>query len=285
MILSFFETIYDENVPLTHEMELGDFCDLLEDAIQIEATSKTDSCLFNMCEYWDSSSRLEKNIKSISGHILDFDNCQKSWKEVSESLENFYHIVYSSWGHLENGSGCFRIVIPYEEILFSPDEKGTGSLLEYYRNEHQVFRKMLVSKCGNVGLDESKKNAGAMFYMPSKRPCGFFHINEAPFLNNMKMAVSDRYLAVLKENENKSKHRAIKQPCLDVEKVIEKGLRIYANRGKGHHMFRSFGFYLRNHSVPLDLIENVLRQHAHEFGTSEKDRLRNIPDLIRSISR
>lgn len=119
--------------------------------------NKDDAPAFNAARFGDKQNsnggyRHDGNVVELSCLILDYEHC--SLPHIFQQWRGFRAFLYSTFSHSESDHR-FRIVLPLEKPI----------PIEHFPNLWKWAQKR-----AGIGLDASKKNPSAIYYLPSSPP-------------------------------------------------------------------------------------------------------------------
>jgi hypothetical protein len=112
------------------------------------------------------------NVVDVTGVVLDFDHVDLTPQQVQAVLP-FRMCIYSSHSHAPDNV-CFRVVIPTRTPMTADASKAIRMMCVRRFEEHGYEGSGYVGR--KHGIDTSKMHAASLFFMPCRRPGGFFEI-------------------------------------------------------------------------------------------------------------
>lgn len=293
--------------------------DLLRQAWATKIERKEDNLLMSGSTY--CANEHSETSKGLDAFLyaqmiqLDFDDSELEPKLLSELLGDIKHVAYNSFSHVNrSGSYRYRVVVPFAAPVTKELYKGIWDVLAN-RIADAGFSILGEGKPGQMksGIDRSKRTPVSWMYMPAqagKKGNSFWLENwDAPLLDPAKFIgriapeVPAYVTGPVVDNANEKLRKlrlamangghgvidvdelARKQRRKDaaIAKALEAWRKIPA--GGGNVGFLKFAASLRRAGCDDGEIRALLLGHYAESGSKARDRLKQIPSILKSLGR
>jgi hypothetical protein len=227
------------------------------------------------------------NIVAVRHLWMDFENGDLHPAEIAELFPNIRLAVFNTYNHT-NEAPRFRVVIPFDEPLSPAD---------YTVLYDNVIAKMVDAGYSvgqsdgsrRSGLDISKKPPTSLFYLPcqakdaSQSFFKYYTEDMREMLDPMKWIVNT---VVHFPTKTPTQKYQVPQSRTVNHAAAAEATRVWRQSrkhpGEGNARFFNYAVSLRSAGMPLEQIEQKLREEA-QYGRSPAERTQQIPSIMQSL--